>query len=287
MSLNTDTSTCFLPNIVQSFEQGDLYCNLPSQEHKSLVETALTKASLRGPDFYTGACFQNVMASFASSISSTSPRVCKETQIHLFPFTVVEKGDLVTYGGWGEVKFCMDKTCILDMEDLKSYLTDIFIAANGVVGSGIYQGFNATRTVVPTAYCSKGFGDFINRTQCVTDESEHFTNCSNKTMLDISFGIDKSFEFAVCDDNECIDQMSLEVVGMLANYLIQNKTGTEGLATVKLSEKDFDLTNYCSVAAIDERNNAIETLLGRESSSTFLVTSSLLSLSLTLLLHFN
>jgi len=126
------------------------------------------------------------------------------------------------------------------------------------------DGHTATATYTPTTEClTKQIQDPLEDPELYCS-GDNAPVCSNTKLLEITLGDDDPFEVAVCDDNDCFDSVEEidDLVPIFVSGLNPRNTfcipeesyrGEFTEVFAEWSTKDFNLVDYCSVAATSGR----------------------------------
>jgi len=174
------------------------------------------------------------------------------------------------------VPMCKSDEC--DATVLQQVLTATFSEVFALSTTWNPEDWTATSTVTPTAECVYDkIGAAMNNPELYCTEDA--PTCSNIKLAEITLADDAApFEIAICDDNECLASVgAVDIPGHFAsgpvhqsyvqqeayttsidpfcsNYLADAFTvRNQKYISAKISDKVFDKTKYCTVAAASAR----------------------------------
>ena len=252
-----------LPPYVSLLDLGVNYCSLPTQELKDFFEFILGKAVSKGLTF-VGTCLPDVLEGLQTQLGG-GVITCSSDKTDFSPQTLVSslEGDLY-YLDWGQF-FCLNSMC--NLADLSTFLDDVIYKANAVLlGRSLEEeGYSIIETLTPTRQCYDGIVESLYDTEayCAADGG---STCMNKALVEISLGTGVPFEVAVCDDDDCLAQITPGLIESLADaqgnnpFCLPEEETPQEITSVLVDyiETPFVSADYCSDASVVERFNAGE-----------------------------
>jgi len=273
-----------VPAIVQSLSLGGTYCYLQSVDPRraDLFATVLAKAFEIDPTYgFILHCLEDLLGSFEIG---TPRAVCNDgkTELAMFSKVVstiiplnsdawgVNNGTVETDVAWG-VPMC--KSALCNTEVFNQVLTETWSDFFDLVDADWRNfGFKAIATYAPTAECVYDQIDIPVNNPELYCSGDNAPVCNNIRLAEITLGDDAPFEVAICDDNNCLASLGAsDVVGYYANgargrdpFCIVIEGENDNFmarfqeTSAKISDKAFNLSNYCSAAAASKRTGRCE-----------------------------
>jgi len=267
-----------------------LYADSP--ENANLLVTVVTASFAFDPTgLFLGTCLPDLVEALLITQYNINRQVCKDGKTEMAFFSTIESSsfpeDSTEYNvvdgiaktdiGW-DVPMCKSDEC--DATVLQQVLTATFSEVFALSTTWDPEDWKATSTVTPTAECvynQIGAAPMQNpELYCTADAP----TCSNIKLAEITLADDAApFEIAICDDNECLASVgAIDVPGYFASgeiaqsydpqvawtyenlidpfclaYIADPFTLSQKYISAKISDKAFDKTKYCTVAAASAR----------------------------------
>jgi len=189
---------------------------------------------------------------------------CDDTKTKVTTISIItEDGRRERVRQW-QLYICKSATC--DTDTLNQVLNSISLDYYALEGNPFDEGTIVSDTVTPSTECfHEQIGETINDPD-VYCSGESAPVCINKKLIEIKLGTDAPFEIAVCDDNDCLASLGdappyrlLErwIYWLMGGnqYCMPVEMGRQTSVSVDItvSEKEFNLSDYCSAAAASGR----------------------------------
>ena len=279
-----------LPEFLSMIKQTwcDLKVNDPSGGEAALLTSMVGAAVVADPSYaFFGTCFQDVFDGLkaqqienyyeSEGIEQNGTRIsryeCDDTKTKVATLSVITETDSPyeplreRVDPW-HLYICKSAAC--DTDTLNQVLTLICLEYYAVGGNPYNEGVIVSETVTPIVECwIKQIGYQMNNPD-VYCSGESAPVCSNKKLIEVKLGTDAPFEIAICDDNDCLASLgdappykhlevwigeAVIVKGNPNPYCLPKEEYSQELLSVDitLSEKEFNLADYCSPAAVSGR----------------------------------
>jgi len=250
----------------------------------------MTSLSIDNTGAFLVTCLQDLLEAFQISMLKQNRRECKDGKTEIALFSTVETSSIpansteynVVDGvvendfGWNTA-MCKSPSC--DATVLQQVLTATFLDFYDTIDPKWKQfGWKATSTVTPTAECvyDKIGAAPLNNPElyCTADAP----TCSNMKLVELTLADDAPFEVAICDDNDCLASVgAVDIPGYFATGTMDQSYApreveissndpfcmkdleskfarrNQKYISAKISDKAFDKTKYCTVAAASAR----------------------------------
>jgi len=250
----------------------------------------MTSLSIDNTGAFLATCLQDLLEAFQISMAKQNRRECKDGKTEIALFSTVETSSIpansteynVVDGivkndfGWNTA-MCKSPAC--DATVLQQVLTATFLDFYDTIDPKWKQfGWKATSTVTPTAECvyDKIGAAPLNNPElyCTADAP----TCSNMKLVELTLADDAPFEVAICDDNDCLASVgAVDIPGYFATGTMDQSYApreveissndpfcmkdleskfarrNQKYISAKISDKVFDKTKYCTVAAASAR----------------------------------
>lgn len=269
-----------LPAFLSTIKQTwcELKLNDPSGGEAALLTSMVGAALVADPSYaFFGTCFQDVVDGMKftqeqriQGIKDYTQLQCDDTKTKVATLSVLTETDSPyeplreRFEPWN-LYICKSATC--DTDTLNQFLALICLDFYAVGGIPFNEGVIVSETVTPIAECwMKQIGYPMNNPD-VYCSGERV--CSNTKLIEVKLGTDAPFEIAICDDNDCLaslgDVPPKYLEGWLNEversktkqnrYCLPKEKYRQELLSVDItfSEKEFNLTDYCSAAAASGR----------------------------------
>lgn len=192
---------------------------------------------------------------------------CEDNKTKVSTFTRLTSHNRTTVNPWN-MYMCKKETCNTDT--LNQVLNTVYLDLYEAGGDNGWRqaNFMPIATYTPTVEC---YYDQISKPMRDTElycSGESAPACDNTKLIEVKLGDDAPFEIAICDDNDCLDSLgeafTLSIVadGFGSNpFCLPEETFPRDITDVIItySEKAFNSSDYCSVAAASGRTGRCKT----------------------------
>mmetsp|Transcript_1147 Transcript_1147/g.1696 ORF Transcript_1147/g.1696 Transcript_1147/m.1696 type:complete len:392 (+) Transcript_1147:290-1465(+) len=171
--------------------------------------------------------------------------------------------------------FCKSASC--DTDTLNQVLNSIALQYYAFGPNPYDEGTIISNTITPSVECWRKqiVRPIVRPEEYCSGESapvhcsgESALVCSNKKLIEVKLGTDAPFELAVCDDNDClasvgndVQPLKMWVDGEFSSpFCMPVKDRMNQIVPVEMTilEKEFNLSDYCSPAAVSGRTGRCE-----------------------------
>jgi len=270
----------------------DTYCELRYGEAQSadadLFELVVVAAINADPPYvFLGTCLQDVLEGMQAQQAEAAAKdalgpceeddregtaisrlECEDTQSKILTLSGLTSTLRSTVNPWN-LFMCKSATC--DTDNLNQVLSAIYFDYFAAGGDDAWrtENFTVIDTYTPTVEC------FYDQIRAPLHDTELYCSgesapvCNNTKLVEVKLGVDAPFEVAICDDNDCLASVGTPLsVSILADgygpnpfCLPEEKNYPRELTEVLItySEKEFNLSDYCSVAAASGRTGRCTT----------------------------
>lgn len=282
---NMPDSITNLPPILSAIKE--LYCSLPGGEAyvlQILVEAAVIADpsyaffSACLPDLDKAIRYGQAEVAYKKALgpckeddregTAYSRLECEDNETKILTLSRLTSPVRTTVNPWN-MYMCKKASC--DTDNLNHVLTSIYLDLFEAGGDNDWrlENFTVTDTYTPTVEC------FVYQIQAPIFDTELYCSgesapvCNNTQLIEVKLGDDAPFEVAICDDSDCLDSLGEPfTVSILADgfgknpFCLPEETTFPREITdviITYSEKAFNLSDYCSVAAASGRTGRCKT----------------------------
>jgi len=283
----------------------NVYCGLRNGQNETMESNlflSIVKAAIDTKPAYTflGTCLEDVMVAMQEQQVEAKKGVkmnsktlkCKDNQSQVYVMTDLKNNTHSVNNPW-LLYICKSATCKSD--NLNGVLSAIYLDYFAAGGSEFWNDgkWMVGKTYTPTVECAfdQLYAPMRNTELYCSGESAPV--CKKKRLVEVKLGDDAPFEIAICDDGDClasVPQMYLadNVDGYLGSnpFCLPNEPTWPQEFTdivIKYPVKEFNLNDYCSVAAKNGRAGRCKVSSTKVSSTMLVDVSSLFALVFLLL----